>query len=116
MGTRTKALCIGAPLGEKNLGRGRIGRDDLAARCDDQIGMPALPFSPAAHRLDEERTIDDPLERPGVIDDRRIHLENGERAGFSRGKNAFPTEVVIALDDHVRLKLPRTRCDRPGTK
>ena len=102
-----KALCVGAPLGPKNLGRSHIGRDDRAARSDDHIRVPALPFSPAAHRLDEERAIDEPLQRPRIIDDRRIHLENGERAGFSRGENAFPSEVVVALDDHVRLKLPR---------
>ena len=87
----------------------RLGRDD-------QISVPALPFSPAAHRLDEERAIDDPLQRPRIIDDRRIHLENGERAGFSRGENAFPTEVVVALDDDVRSKLPRARCDGPRAK
>ena len=51
-----------------------------------------------------------------MIDDRRIHLENGERADFSRGENPFPAEVVVALDDDVRSKLPRARCDRPRAK
>ena len=43
----------------------------------------------------------DPLQRSRMIDDRRIHFENGERADFPRSENPFAAEVVITLDDDI---------------
>ena len=59
---------------------GTHGWNDLRAGRHDQICLPALPVAPAAHRLDDERAVDEPLQRAWMIDDRRIHLEHGQRA------------------------------------
>ena len=46
-----------------------------------------------------------------MIDDRRIHFENDERADVPGRKNPFPAEIVITLDDDVGLELTRERRD-----
>ena len=100
---------VGAPFGlEHARGRNLFGNDARLGR-DDQIGGAALPLAPAAQRLHDEGAIDPLLRRSRIVDDRRIDLEDRERADPARGENAFAAEVVVALDDDIGLESARGR-------
>ena len=95
---------VRAPLRLDDLRGRRVRRQDRAIGRDDQIRGAALPFAPAPHRFGDEQAIHGALGRAGIVDDRRVHLEDGARADRAGGEQALAAEVVVALDDDVRAQ------------
>ncbi len=104
---------VRAPLEAGDFSRRRLRRQNRGARRDDEVGALADAFPPASHRFDEERAIDERLLRAGIIDDRRIHFENGSGARRRGGEDALAAKVVVALHDDLRLQLATIRRTAP---
>ena len=55
------------------------------SRSASRSGRPAaLPVAPPAQGLDDQRAVDEPFRRAGMIDDRRVHLEHPSAPTSSR--------------------------------
>jgi len=112
--SRTEPICVGSPFELHDLRRWCVGRQDCRTRGHDHIGLCAQVLAPTTHRLEDQRAIEQLLAGPGVINDRGIHLEYCQRPHLGGGPNTFAAEVVVALDDDIRLEVPRQGSDRSG--
>ena len=96
-------LGVRAPFEAGDLSRRRLRRQNRSARRDDEVGALADAFPPASHRFDEEGAIDERLLRAGIVDDRRIHFENGSSARRGSSEDGLTAKVVVTLHDDLRL-------------
>src|SRR5206468_1387355 len=111
-----KAIGVRPPLELQDLSDRRAWRQNRVAWRHDEIGLRTDPLTPSAHRLDDQRAIEQALRRSLVIDHGSIHFQHRQRANPCSGANAFAAEIVVALDDHVRLEALRDRSDGTGVR
>ena len=51
-----------------------------------------------------------------MVNDRGVHLEHSDRSEISRSKEAFPAEIVVALDNDIGSQRASTANHVAGAK
>ena len=106
-----ESLDIGAPRDDVRLRARRLGHDAGDGR-EESGGIAAQALAVAVHWPHQEQPVNEALERAGMVDDRRIDLEDRRDPELFRSADALPAKVVVALDERIGLRLPRDRGHR----